>query len=176
MDLSTFIKAALQMGAQNKGILTENLEPTLQRMGVTHTHKITSIMLPGWRLQQRPVSLPELLALTPSEFESWCSIQVSQLGLVTMPTKRSGDGGVDILAMGSGKRMVVSVKRYRDTKIPPSEIRRIEGTRSFWDCNTAMIITCGEITKNAIQEAEAAKSIFHLVSKTKILEPKTWLQ
>jgi restriction system protein len=69
-----------------------------------------------------PMGLSDLLALDPIDFEDLVAVLFKAMGMEVMTTERSGDGGVDVRAMDPdpirGGKLVIQVKRYRNT-IPP---------------------------------------------------------
>ncbi|WP_037914647.1 restriction endonuclease [Actinacidiphila yeochonensis] len=74
---------------------------------------------------------PDLLAMDPLEFEELVAELFRAMGMHAVTTVRSGDGGVDVDALDSdpirGGRIVVQVKRYRNT-VSPSAVRDLYGT------------------------------------------------
>lgn len=74
---------------------------------------------------------PNLLDLTPGEFEALVSNLFSQMGLDTKLTRSSRDGGVDAVAFDTrpvlGGKVVIQAKRYRDT-VGVSAVRDLYGT------------------------------------------------
>lgn len=76
-------------------------------------------------------SRPNLLDLTPSEFEVLVSNLFSKMGLDTKLTRSSRDGGVDAVAFDTrpvlGGKVVIQAKRYRDT-VGVSAVRDLYGT------------------------------------------------
>jgi len=73
----------------------------------------------------------DLLRMDPGEFEDLVADLFRAMGLQTQTTARTGDGGVDVIAVDPdpirGGRMVIQVKRY-DSTIPPSVVRDLYGT------------------------------------------------
>ncbi len=76
-------------------------------------------------------SRPNLLDLTPTEFEVLVSNLFSKMGLDTKLTRSSRDGGVDAVAFDTrpvlGGKVVIQAKRYRDT-VGVSAVRDLYGT------------------------------------------------
>lgn len=76
-------------------------------------------------------SRPNLLDLTPSEFEALVSNLFSRMGLDTKLTRSSRDGGVDAVAFDTrpvlGGKVVIQAKRYRNT-VGVSAVRDLYGT------------------------------------------------
>lgn len=76
-------------------------------------------------------SRPNLMELTPSEFETLVSNLFSRMGLETKLTRASRDGGVDAVAFDArpvlGGKVVIQAKRYRDT-VGVSAVRDLYGT------------------------------------------------
>lgn len=76
-------------------------------------------------------SRPNLLELTPGEFEALVSNLFSQMELDTKLTRSSRDGGVDAVAFDTrpvlGGKVVIQAKRYKDT-VGVSAVRDLYGT------------------------------------------------
>ncbi|MDY0744763.1 restriction endonuclease [Paucibacter sp. R3-3] len=76
-------------------------------------------------------SRPNLMDLTPSEFEVLVSNLFGKMGLETKLTRASRDGGVDAVAFDArpvlGGKVVIQAKRYRDT-VGVSAVRDLYGT------------------------------------------------
>ncbi len=76
-------------------------------------------------------SRPNLMDLTPSEFETLVSNLFGKMGLETKLTRSSRDGGVDAVAFDKrpvlGGKVVIQAKRYRDT-VGVSAVRDLYGT------------------------------------------------
>lgn len=76
-------------------------------------------------------SRPNLMDLTPSEFEILVSNLFGKMGLETKLTRSSRDGGVDAVAFDArpvlGGKVVIQAKRYRDT-VGVSAVRDLYGT------------------------------------------------
>lgn len=76
-------------------------------------------------------SRPNLLDLSPGEFEALVSNLFGRMGLDTKLTRSSRDGGVDAVAFDTrpvlGGKVVIQAKRYRDT-VGVSAVRDLYGT------------------------------------------------
>ena len=74
---------------------------------------------------------PNLMDLTPSEFESLITNLFSKMGLETRLTQASRDGGVDCVAFDQrpivGGKVVIQAKRYKGT-VGVSAVRDLFGT------------------------------------------------
>jgi restriction system protein len=74
---------------------------------------------------------PNLMDLTPSEFETLVSNMFGKMGLETKLTRASRDGGVDAVAYDTrpilGGKVVIQAKRYRNT-VGVSAVRDLYGT------------------------------------------------
>lgn len=173
MNLADFVAATVQVGLKQKNILQGDLSAYLNKLGVSQTGVVTHLFLPRSQFP-RKATLEELRVLPPITFEKWCAVQLSQLGWVTMTTKGSGDEGVDILCLKGPIKMVVSVKRYVPTVVPSTEIRGVEGARSLWGGNQAMLITCGRISDPARQAAKDAPRQVILVDEKRVAQPELW--
>jgi restriction system protein len=74
---------------------------------------------------------PNLMDLTPSEFESLITNLFEKMGLETRQTRPSRDGGVDCVAFDNrpvmGGKVVIQAKRYKNT-VGVSAVRDLYGT------------------------------------------------
>lgn len=74
---------------------------------------------------------PNLMDLSPFEFENLVGNLFSQMGLETRQTQASRDGGVDVVAFDTrpilGGKVVIQAKRYRNT-VGVSAVRDLYGT------------------------------------------------
>ncbi|MEU6991641.1 restriction endonuclease [Streptomyces sp. NPDC046465] len=87
---------------------------------------------------------PDLLEMDPAEFEALVADLFRARGLQAVTTQRSHDGGVDVDAVDpdpiSGGKIVVQVKRYRNT-VPPSAVRDLFGTVQGAGANKGVLVT-----------------------------------
>ncbi len=85
-----------------------------------------------------------LFELDPLQFEELVAELFRAMGMQAVTTQRSGDGGVDVDALDPdpirGGRIVVQVKRYRNT-VPPSAVRDLYGTVQDAGANKGILIT-----------------------------------
>lgn len=85
-----------------------------------------------------------LLDMNPIEFENLVANLFQRNGLEVMTTARSGDEGVDIVAIDPdpvlGGKIVIQVKRYRST-IPPAVIRELYGTVVAQGATKGILVT-----------------------------------
>ena len=74
---------------------------------------------------------PNLMELSPSEFESLITNLFEKMGLETRQTRPSRDGGVDCVAWDTrpimGGKVVIQAKRYKNT-VGVSAVRDLFGT------------------------------------------------
>ncbi|MDX3385615.1 restriction endonuclease [Streptomyces niveiscabiei] len=87
---------------------------------------------------------PDLYAMDPIAFEELVAELLRAMGMEAVTTQRSGDGGVDVVAsdaaMIRGAKIVVQVKRYRNT-VPPSAVRDLFGTVQSEGANKGVLVT-----------------------------------
>ncbi|MCF2525853.1 restriction endonuclease [Yinghuangia soli] len=86
---------------------------------------------------------PNLLEMDPIAFEGLVAALFQARGLQAVTTQRSGDGGVDVEAMDpdplSGGKIIVQVKRYRNT-VPPTAVRDLFGTVHAVGANKGVLV------------------------------------
>lgn len=89
-------------------------------------------------------SRPNLMDLSPTEFENLVSNLFGKLGLETKLTRSSRDGGVDVVAFDSrpvlGGKVIIQAKRYRDT-VGVSAVRDLYGTMMNEGANKGILVT-----------------------------------
>lgn len=88
-------------------------------------------------------SRPNLLDMTPSQFEALVANLFSAMGLDTKLTRSSRDGGVDAVAFDLrpvlGGKVVIQAKRYRDT-VGVSAVRDLFGTMLNEGANKGILV------------------------------------
>lgn len=87
---------------------------------------------------------PNLLELTPTEFESLIQNLFARMGLDTKQTRPSRDGGVDCVAFDNrpifGGKVVIQAKRYRNT-VDVSAVRDLFGTVQNEGASKGILVT-----------------------------------
>ncbi len=87
---------------------------------------------------------PNLMELTPSEFESLITNLFQKMGLETRLTQASRDGGVDCVAFDPrpifGGKVVIQAKRYKDT-VGVSAVRDLYGTMLNEGASKGILVT-----------------------------------
>ncbi|CAM5775966.1 hypothetical protein MAMO4S_05260 [Mesorhizobium amorphae] len=89
-------------------------------------------------------SAPNLMELTPSEFEHLVANLFGRMGLDSKVTRSSRDGGVDCIAYDArpilGGKVVIQAKRYRHT-VGVSAVRDLYGTMMNEGANKGILVT-----------------------------------
>lgn len=87
---------------------------------------------------------PNLMELSPAEFEQLVSNLFSRMGLETRLTRTSRDGGVDVVAFDIrpvlGGKVVIQAKRYKNT-VGISAVRDLYGTMMNEGANKGILVT-----------------------------------
>ncbi|WP_228978175.1 restriction endonuclease [Streptomyces sp. DH12] len=87
---------------------------------------------------------PDLYEMDPIRFEALVAELFRAMGMEAVTTRRSNDGGVDVAAVDPapirGGRIVVQVKRYRNT-VPPTAVRDLYGTVQDAGANKGVLVT-----------------------------------
>lgn len=100
---------------------------------------------------------PNLMALTPSEFESLITNLFEKMGLETRLTQASRDGGVDCVAYDPrpifGGKVVIQAKRYKHT-VGVSAVRDLFGTLQNEGASKGILVTTSGFGKSAFEFAE----------------------
>ncbi len=94
-------------------------------------------------------TLPQMLALEPSEFEVWTGMLFQLLGYQVRNTQDVADHGIDLIVSGPEARYgLVQCKRYRGTVGEPT-IRDLYGTLIHENGDHAWLVTTGAISRQA---------------------------
>jgi restriction system protein len=100
---------------------------------------------------------PNLMDLTPSEFEALIANLFSKMGLETRQTQASRDGGVDCVAYDPrpilGGKVVIQAKRYKHT-VGVSAVRDLFGTMQNEGASKGILVTTSGYGKAAFAFAE----------------------
>jgi restriction system protein len=113
---------------------------------------------------------PNLMELTPSEFESLITNLFEKMGLETRLTQASRDGGVDCVAYDPrpifGGKVVIQAKRYKHT-VGVSAVRDLYGTTQNEGASKGILVTTSGYGKSSFDFA-AGKPL-ELLSGTHLL-------
>lgn len=89
-------------------------------------------------------SRPNLMELTPGQFENLVSNLFEKLGLEAKLTRSSRDGGVDCVAFDNrpvlGGKVIIQAKRYKHT-VGVSAVRDLYGTMQHEGANKGILVT-----------------------------------
>jgi len=113
---------------------------------------------------------PNLMELSPSEFESLITNLFEKMGLETRQTQASRDGGVDCVAYDPrpifGGKVVIQAKRYKNT-VGVSAVRDLYGTMQNEGASKGILVTTSGYGKSSFEFA-AGKPL-ELLSGTHLL-------
>ena len=137
------------------------------------------------RLDERP----NLMELTPTEFEGLITNLFSSMGLDTRQTQASRDGGVDCVAFDSrpvfGGKVVIQAKRYKNT-VGVSAVRDLFGTVQNEGASKGILVTTSGYGKAAYDFARGkplelldGSNLLHLLAEhaainARIVMPVAW--
>ncbi len=118
---------------------------------------------------------PNLMELTPSEFESLITNLFQKMGLEARQTQASRDGGVDCVAFDPrpifGGKVVIQAKRYKDT-VGVSAVRDLYGTVMNEGASKGILITTSGFGKASFEFAEgkplellSGSNLLHLLAE-----------
>jgi restriction system protein len=100
---------------------------------------------------------PNLMELTPSEFESLITNLFQKMGLETRLTQASRDGGVDCVAFDPrpifGGKVVIQAKRYKNT-VGVSAVRDLYGTMQNEGASKGILVTTSGYGKASYEFAD----------------------
>lgn len=142
IDLSRIDKRAClrNLGAQ----VSSRPDERLAVKPIVEFNMIDHRFVPGSDVISELESRPNLMELTPLEFENLIGNLFSKMGLETKQTQLSRDGGVDVVAFDKrpilGGRVVIQAKRYRHT-VGVSAVRDLFGTMMNEGANKGILVT-----------------------------------
>lgn len=100
---------------------------------------------------------PNLMELTPKEFESLISNLFQKMGLETRQTQASRDGGVDCVAYDPrpifGGKVIIQAKRYKNT-VGVSAVRDLFGTLQNEGASKGILLTTSGYGKSSFDFAD----------------------
>ncbi len=100
---------------------------------------------------------PNLLELSPSEFESLIQNLFSKMGLDTKQTRASRDGGIDCVAFDSrpifGGKVVIQAKRYKN-RVDVSAVRDLFGSMQNEGATKGILVTTSGYGPTAFEFAQ----------------------
>jgi restriction system protein len=133
---------------------------------------------------------PNLMMLTPSQFESLITNLFEKMGLETRLTQASRDGGVDCVAYDPrpilGGRVVIQAKRYKNT-VGVSAVRDLFGTMQNEGASKGILVTTSGYGKASFEFAagkplellEGSHLLYllkeHADIDAKIVVPEDWV-
>ena len=132
---------------------------------------------------------PNLMDLTPGEFESLITNLFTTMGLESRQTQASRDGGVDCVAFDPrpifGGKVVIQAKRYKNT-VGVSAVRDLFGTMQNEGASKGILVTTSGYGKAAFEFANgkpiellAGSNLLYLLKEhanidAKIIMPEDW--
>jgi restriction system protein len=132
---------------------------------------------------------PNLMDLTPGEFESLITNLFQKMGLETKQTQASRDGGVDCVAFDPrpvlGGKVVIQAKRYRNT-VGVSAVRDLFGTMHNEGATKGILVTTSgygaaayEFANGKPLELMSGSNLLYLLKEqagidAKIVMPEDW--
>ena len=135
-------------------------------------------------------SRPNLMTLSPTEFESLVQNLFERMGLETRQTRASRDGGVDAVAYDPrpivGGKIVIQAKRYKNT-VGVSAVRDLYGTLQNEGGSKGLLVTTSrfgnasyEFAKNKPLELIDGPELLYLLKEhagleARIVPPEDWV-
>jgi len=133
---------------------------------------------------------PNLMELTPTEFEGLITNLFAAMGLDTRQTRPSREGGVDCVAFDPrpvfGGKVVIQAKRYKNT-VGVSAVRDLFGTVQNEGASKGILVTTSGYGKAAFDFAKGKPlelldggNLLHLLAEhasieARIVMPECWV-
>jgi len=103
--------------------------------------------------------------LTGSQFENLLKRLFEAMGYQVQLIGSVGDQGGDLIANQAGKRFLIQAKRYSGS-VGNSAIQEAVAAKNHYDCSSAVVVTTGEFTREAV--ALAKTNSVQLVGKVEL--------
>lgn len=100
------------------------------------------------------LTLRELRALSPAQFEAWVAARFAERGYQVRLTGMPGDHGVDLLAVRGKEVAVIQCKHYRRRTVGEPVLRDLYGAMHGLRAHRAYLVTTGRLTGPARRWAE----------------------
>lgn len=81
-------------------------------------------------------------------FERFIRLRFSQLGYKVEFTPRTGDQGVDLVAVRGEERIAIQCKRW-DNPVGPEAVQQVFTGKSLYECTKAILVTTASLTPQA---------------------------
>lgn len=111
--------------------------------------------------------MDELREMNPFEFEHYVADLFRLKGYVATVTKKSGDGGKDIILTKDNTNALVECKRFNKPKVTRPDIQKFHSALIDYNANDGFFITTGYFTKPA--EEYAKDKNIHLINGEALL-------
>jgi restriction system protein len=134
---------------------------------------------------------PNLMELSPGEFESLITNLFTKMGLETRMTQPSRDGGIDCVTFDNrpifGGKVIIQAKRYKNT-VPVSAVRDLFGTVHNEGASKGILVTTSgfgkasfDFAKDKPLELLAGTNLLYLLKvhadvDAKIEPPEHWVE
>lgn len=147
--------------------LAEPADATLRSLLLAFAALETAVVLAGWTIvvwrelaarrqpdvpappAAQPVTLAELQAMTPSEFEAWVQQLFRNRGYFVTNTPDTADHGIDLkVVTPEGEQGIVQCKRYDGTVGEPV-VRDLFGVMEHEKAARGFLVTTGRISEEA---------------------------
>ena len=99
-------------------------------------------------------TIDDIDLMNGTEFEEFVGILFKNMGYSTQVTKKSGDQGLDVIAIKNGKKIGIQAKCY-STVVGNSAVQEAAAGKNFYNCDNVLVITNNYFTTSAIELAQA---------------------
>lgn len=110
------------------------------------------------RIEQRRferAGLADVKRMSWRDFEKYLAHLFRSLGYKVELTPPSGDFGVDlILTDGTGKRIAVQAKRWKNKKVGNDAVQAVVGGAAYYKCSQTIVITTSGYSDQAVKMAK----------------------
>ena len=150
------------------------LNPTIIMMFIIITITLVAIHLSGedfkniFQKRHTKLTMNDLMKVDPYQFERVVADYYKSQGYTVLPTKRTGDGGKDLVMFKGAKTYFVECKQYsKGNNVSRPLVQKLVGACHPHNAK-AIFVTTSKFSNEAIQEAR--------LSKVELIDGPTLLQ
>ena len=108
----------------------------------------------AWLKGNNSKTMYEVDRMTGVQFENFCAALLKKHGYGVSFTKKTGDQGVDLIAMKKGKKYAIQCKRYSNN-LGNGPVQEVYAGARIYGCDIPVVMTNSFFTTGAIKAAES---------------------
>lgn len=109
----------------------------------------------NWRREQ--LLRKAWMSFRGDDFEEFLFEVLSLNGYQVQRTGKTGDHGVDLIAVRNGVRIAIQAKGYPNSTVGNDAVQQVHLGREIWGCHRSAVITNSTFTRHAMEAALVAR-------------------